>query len=141
MSTLTHELSLSRTNGLRQWPFHLGAAADVVVGLGLVLFAGNIARLAMPEHDTILGFATSSVMRFLGVFLILFAIETVVLARSQGRLARYLSWIVMANWATVALAIILLAASHSAFSAIGIAALMVVAAAVGIFAFLQQKSL
>lgn len=141
MTTLTHELPLSRNITRKLWPFHVGAAADVLVGLDLVIFAGDIARLLMPEQVTILGFATASVMQVLGVFLILFAIDTVVIARSQGQLARFLSWIVAANWATVALAVVVLALWHAAFSAMGIAAVAIIAVAVGIFAGLQQRAL
>ncbi|HEV8647008.1 MAG TPA: hypothetical protein VGR01_15725 [Burkholderiales bacterium] len=141
MTTLTHELPLSRNITRKLWPFHVGALADTLVGLDLVIFAGDIARLLVPEQATILGFATTSVMRFLGAFLILFAIDTVVLARSQGRLARFLSWIVAANWATVALAVVVIALWHAAFSVMGIAAVAVIAVAVGIFAALQQRAL
>lgn len=123
MTTLTHELPLSRNITRKLWPFHVGAFADTLVGLDLVIFAGDIARLLMPEQGTILGFATASVMRFLGAFLILFAIGTVLIARSQGRLARFLCWIVAANWTTVALAVVVIALWHAAFSAMGIAAL------------------
>ncbi len=141
MSSLTHEIFLSRTNGSKQWPFHVGAAADVLVGLDLVFFADYVAQLMMPEQATILGFATASVMRFLGVFLILFAIETVVVARSQGAMANFRTWIVAANWATVAMAVVVIAGWHAAFSAIGVAALAIIAVAVGIFAALQQRAL
>jgi len=90
---------------------------------------------------TILGFTTASVMRFLGIVLILFAIETALIARSQGALGRFRSWIVAANWVTVALAVVVIALWHAAFSAIGMAAAAIVAVAVGIFAALQQRSL
>ena len=139
MSTLTHQLPLSRNAGL--WPFYVGAVADVAVGLALSLFAADIAHLLMPDQVTILGFATASVMRFLGVFLLLFALETVVVAWSQGAMATFRSWVVAANWATVAAAIVVLALWHSAFSAIGIVAVAVVGVAVGTFAALQRRAL
>lgn len=141
MSALTHDLPLSRSTGLRMWAFHAGAAADVVVGLALTFFAGDAARLLLPEQPVILGLATASVMRFLGVFLILFALETVIVARSTGSMARFRSWIVAANWATVALALVVIAVWHAAFSAIGIAAVAVVAVSVGTFAALQRRAL
>ena len=141
MTTLTHEITPSRTNGRTHWPFNVGAAADVIVGLDLAFFADYVARLTMPEQATILGFTTASVMRFLGIFLILFAIETTLIARSQGALGRFRSWIVAANWVTVALAVVVIALWHAAFSAIGMAAAATIAVAVGIFAALQQRSL
>ncbi|MGH8631353.1 MAG: hypothetical protein ACREU7_11410 [Burkholderiales bacterium] len=141
MSALTHDLPLSPNPGRGMWPFHLGAAADVVVGLALTFFAGDAARLVLPEHPLILGLATASVMRFLGVFLLLFALETVIVARSTGAMAKFRSWIVAANWATVALALVVIAMWHSAFSAVGIAAVAVVAVSVGTFAALQGRAL
>lgn len=141
MTAFTHEISLSRTNGRKQWPFHVGAVADVLVGLDLVFFADYVAQLTMPEQATILGFATASVIRFLGVFLILFAIDTVLIARSQGTLGRFRSWIVAANWATVAMAVVVIVLWHAAFSAIGIAAVAGIGVAVAVLAFLQHRSI
>jgi hypothetical protein len=141
MSTLAHELSDARAAGRGLWPFYVGAAADVVVGLGLAVFAGEAAALLMPQQDAIGGFAAASVMRFLGVFLLLFALETVIVARASGAMARFRSWIVAANWATVAAALVVLVAWHAAFSPLGIAAVAFVGMAVGTFAALQQRAL
>jgi hypothetical protein len=141
MSTLAHESPLSRSAGRKPASFYVGAVADVVVGLDLTIFGPEIARLILPDHVTIRGFESASMMRFLGLFLILFAIETVVVARSQGTLGRFRSWIVAANWATVVLAVVVLAAAHSAFSVLGIAAVVAIVVAVGVIAFLQGKSL
>ena len=63
MSTLTHEMSLSRSAGRKLWPFHVGAAADVVVGVGLVVFSGTIASLIMPAHEEVAGIATATILR------------------------------------------------------------------------------
>ena len=141
MSALAHEISRRHPDPRNPMAFHIGAAADVLVGMGLTVFAGDVASLLLPQHAEILGIAAASVMRFLGLFLILFAIETVVVARSQGALGRFRSWIVGANWATVALAIVVIAAWHAALSMLGIAAVAAIAVAVGLFAFLQGRSL
>jgi hypothetical protein len=141
MSTLVHQLADSRASGRGLWPFYVGAAADVAVGLMLTAFAGEAAALLMPERDTVLGVATGSLMRFLGVFLLLFALETVIVARASGTMAKFRSWIVAANWATVALAAVVLALWHAAFSALGIAAVTFVGMAVGTFAALQKRAL
>ncbi|MEX0959495.1 MAG: hypothetical protein WDZ63_09430 [Burkholderiales bacterium] len=141
MSAIAHSASVSRPASRGLWPFHLGAFADVVVGLDLVLFADHIARLAMPHQATILGFEPESVMRGLGVFLILFAIETVVVARSSGALARFRAWVVAANWATVALAAIVIAFWHGAFSAIGIAGIAAIGLALAVLSTFQQRAL
>lgn len=140
--TLARQTSSALHQGARRlWPFYVGAAADTVVGLDLLIFAPDVARLLLPGQATLFGFASESVMRFLGAFLILFAAETVLAARSRGGLARFRSWIVAANWATVVLAIVVLALWHSLFSAIGILAMSVVGAAVGVLAYLQGRTL
>ena len=141
MTTLTREIPLSASAGRSLWPFHVGAIADVVVGLDLVAFSGAIAGLILPQQATILGFSSAAVLQALGLFLILFAIETVVVARAQGMLARFRSWIVVANWATVGLAALILAVWHGALSAPGIAAVAIVATAVAVLAALQQRAL
>lgn len=130
-----------REGARRLWPFYVGAAADIAVGLDLLVFAPDIAQRVLPGQATVFGFAAESVMRFLGAFLILFAAETILVARPRGGLARFRSWIVAANWATVALAIVVLALWHSLFSAIGILAVGVVGAAVGVLAYLQGRAL
>jgi hypothetical protein len=123
------------------WPFYVGAAADTVVGIALTAFSAEAAGLLLPEQAAILGLATASVIRFLGLFLILFALETVIVARATGTAARFRSWIVAANWATVALALLVLVLWHSALSTLGIAAVAAVAVSVGAFAALQHRAL
>lgn len=141
MTTLTRDMPLSASTKRSLWPFHVGAIADVVVGLDLLAFSDPIAGLILPQRATILGFSSAAVLQALGVFLILFAIETVVVARARGRLAQFRSWIVGANWATVVLAVLVLAVWHAAFSAAGIAVVAVVAAALAVLAALQQRAL
>lgn len=139
MSSLAHDLPLTRRHGM--WPFYVGAAADTVVGIALTVFSAEAATLLLPERPAILGFATASVIRLLGLFLILFAFETVIVARATGSAARFRSGIVAANWATVALALLILVLWHSALSPLGIAAVATVAVSVGAFAALQHKAL
>lgn len=122
------------------WSFHVGAAADAIVGLGLVAAAPQVAGLVLPSHSEVAGLATAGILRGLGIFLVLFAIETVAVAHAQG-LARFRSWVVAANWATVALVVGLLATVASAFSAIGIAAVAVIGLFVAGITVLQQKAL
>ena len=141
MSTLTHEMSLSRSAGRKLWPFHVGAAADVVVGVGLVVFSGTIASLIMPAHEEVAGIATATILRGIGVFLILFATQTAIVARPHAALARFRSWIVAANWATVALAAGLIVAANAAFSAIGLAAVAVIGVFVAAITAFQQRAL
>lgn len=123
------------------WPFHVGAAADVGVGVGLLALAPQIASLILPAHSEVAGLAIAAILRGLGLFLILFALETVVVARAQGTLSKFRSWVVAANWATVALVVVLLIAAGSAFSAIGVAAVAVVGVLVAGITVLQQKAI
>lgn len=141
MSTLTRKLSLPVSTGRSLWPFHAGAIADVVVGLDLLFFADPIAGLVLPQQAAILGYSSAAVLQALGAFLLLFAIGTVVVAHAQGTLARYRSWIVLANAATVVLAALILAFWHAVLSAAGIAAVVVVAAALALLAGLQRRAL
>jgi hypothetical protein len=140
MTAFSSETSLYRPAGSALWPFHVGATADVVVGAGLAVFASPAALLIMPGHAEVLGIPASAILRGLGTFLVLFALETVLVAR-EGVLSRYRSWVVAANWATVALAVALLAAANFAFSAIGLAAIAMIGVFVAAITLLQQRVL
>jgi hypothetical protein len=123
------------------WPFYFGAAADIAVGVALLLFSGPIAAVMMPDQSIISGFAAASILKFLGAFLIVFAIETIIVARPGGRFARFRSWIVAANWATVVLAGVVLVIGHSLFSALGVGLVAAIAVALTVVAYLQRQSL
>ena len=131
----------NRESSRSMWAFHAGAAADVAVGMGLLAVASQIAPLILPTHPEVAGLATAAILRGLGLFLILFALETVVVAKARGMLSKFRSWVVAANWATVALVVVLLLAAGSAFSAIGIAAVAVVGVFVAGITLLQQKAI
>jgi hypothetical protein len=131
----------ARESSRSLWPFHAGAAADVAVGAGLLALAPQIAALILPSHAEVAGLATAAILRGLGVFLILFAVETVVVAKARGMLSRFRSWVVAANWATVALVAFILVTAGSAFSAIGVAAVAVVGIFVAGITALQQKAI
>ncbi len=140
MNAFANQASLSRTAARSPWPFHVGATADVVVGAGLAVFASPAALLIMPDHAAVLGISAAAILRGLGIFLILFAIETVLVAR-EVTLSRFRAWIVAANWATVALVLVLLAAANFAFSAIGLAAIAMIGMFVAAITVLQQRAL
>lgn len=141
MSASSSQSFLSRLIERKPLPFYVGAFADTVVGLGLVALAETITPMILPDHPTILGLTVSAVLRFLGLFLLVFALDTVVVARSNGALGRFRSWIVAANWATVALAVLVLGLWHGALSLLGIALVATIALAVGVFASLQQRAI
>jgi hypothetical protein len=131
----------NRESSRSMWPFHAGAAADVAVGAGLLALAPQIASLILPAHPEVAGLATAAILRGLGLFLILFALETVVVAKARGMLSKFRSWVVAANWATVALVVVVLVATGSAFSATGIAAVAVVGVVVAGITVLQQRAI
>lgn len=139
MSTLTQPLPTSTANARRLAPFYIGAAADILIGLELALFGPAIAQLLMPAHEQVLGMPAGTLLRVLGVALIVFAIDTIIVARSRGKLAQFRSWIVKSNFATAAFAVMLLLAAHSAFSTFGIAAIAVIAVALAGIAWWQHK--
>lgn len=141
MNAFTHENSLSRNAGRALWPFHVGAAADVAVGAGLIAFAVPVAGLILPSHAEVFGISSAAILRGLGIFLVLFALETVLVARARGMLARFRSWVVAANWATVALVAGLLAGANAAFSGIGLAAVALVGIFVAAITVLQQRAI
>jgi hypothetical protein len=141
MSATSTSSLVSRLVARKPLPFYVGAFADTVVGVGLVTFAEAMAPMILPDHPTILGIEVSSVLRFLGLFLLVFALDTVVVARAGGALGRFRSWIVAANWATVAAAVLVLGLWHGALSLLGIAMVAAIALAVGVFASLQQRAI
>lgn len=138
MTTLTQ--SLPATHAARSpLPYYLGAAADAVVGLELALFGPQVARLAMPTLDTLFGADPGVVLRIVGVALLVFALDTMLIARSPGRLGRLRPWIARANLATAALGAIALLTAHAAFSPIGIAAVALMSAALLLIGWWQQR--
>lgn len=141
MSVASLQSALARLIERKPLPFYIGAFADTVVGVGLITSAEFIAPMILPDHPTLLGIAVASVLRFLGLFLLAFALDTIVVARSNGALGRFRSWIVAANWATVALAVLVLGLWHGALSPLGIALVATIALAVGVFASLQQRAI
>ena len=66
--------------------------------------------------------------------------ETILVAR-EGAPSRFRSWVVAANWATVALVLVLLVAANFAFSAIGLAAIAMIGVFVAAITLLQQRAL
>lgn len=141
MTTLAHAARSTREATRSLWPFYAGAAADTVVGTDLIVFSSTIARLLLPAHETVAGIPTESIMLLLGVFLLLFAAATILAARAHGPLVRFRAWIVAANGATVALALMLSILAFNAFSPIGIGALLLLAVALGTLTALQRRAL
>ena len=138
MTALTHSLPAAPATR-SPLPYYLGAAADVLVGLELALFGPQVAQIAIPALDSLLGAEPGVVLRVLGVVLLVFALDTVLVARSAGRLGRLRSWIARANLASAALGILLLLTAHAALSPIGIAALAIISVALLVVGLWQQR--
>ena len=140
MSTLTQSIPSSATAARSLAPFYLGAAADIVVGLELALFGPNVAQFLMPTLESLLGAEPGTVLRVLGAALIVFAVDTILIARAQGRLVRLRPWIAKANLVSAALAALLLLAAYPAFSSVGIAAIAAIAVALAAIGVWQHKA-
>jgi len=140
MSTLIQSIPSSTTAMRPLAPFHLGAAADIVVGLALALFGPDVAQRMLPTLQSLLGTEPGTVLRVLGIALIVFAVDTIVIARARGRLARLRPWIAKANLASAVLAGVLLLLAYPAFSPIGIAAVAAIAVALVLIGWWQHKA-
>ena len=70
----------------------------------------------IPAVERLLGTDPGMALRALGVVLIVFAIDTLLVARSKGRLGRLRIWIANANLASAALGALLLVTAHAALS-------------------------
>ncbi len=93
----------------------------------------------MPTLDTLFGADPGVVLRIVGVALLVFALDTVLIARSPGRLGRLRPWIARANLATAALGAIALLTTHAALSPIGIAAVALMSVALLLIGRWQQR--
>ncbi len=138
MTVLTHSLPAAHATR-SPLPYYLGAAADVLVGLELALFGPQVAQIAMPALDSLLGAEPGVALRVLGVVLLVFAIDTVLIARSAGRLGRLRSWIARANLASAALGALVLLTAHAALSSLGVAALAIISVALLVVGLWQQR--
>lgn len=140
MTRRTSEHSTEHATRARTlWPFHLGALADCIAGLGLIAFSKAIAATLLPAHEQLLGFATPSVLQFIGVILILFALETLLVARTSGPLKRFRPAIIAINWATALAALALAVLAFSALPGITVAVLVSMGLALAALATLQRR--
>lgn len=141
MASVTHveprSVSASRGRGA----FYAGAAADIVLGLDLLLFGGWLAGLLLPGQPELFGLSTAALLRVVGAALLIAGLDTILLARSEGRLGRLLPAVPALNWAFAAAMALVLVAGHAALSAVG--AVLVAALGVGsvVLALLQQRAL
>jgi len=138
----THMHPLGRGIGRRpQLPFHLGAGLDLVLGLDLALFGDRVADLLLPGRAEIFGITAGTFMQALGIVLLLFAAETIVLARAKGGLRRFLPAIPILNGSWVAISLVVVTLWHDALSGAGIGIVLLVALLVGALAAAQGHSL
>ncbi|WP_295124832.1 hypothetical protein [uncultured Chitinophaga sp.] len=103
-----------------------------ITGLGLVIFA--------PQAATLLGVAGATpIVRETGIFLVLFSI--LVIFAALNRRAGIVKLITTLDITWVLGSVLLIALAGSSLSAIGIAAIAMVACWVGLMAFLQRQGL
>jgi len=120
--------------------FYVGAAIDLVLGLDLLLFGPALAALLMPGQAEVLGVASGTLLRVLGALLIVFALDTVWLARSPN-LRRYLPLVIAANWVWVAVSAVAIVAGYSVLSTVGVVAIAAAALIAAELAIFQRRAL
>src|SRR5690606_2167219 len=106
----------------------------------LLLFSPALAALLLPGQAEVLGVASGTLLRAFGVLLIVFALDTVWLARTQN-LRRYLPLVIAANWAWVAGSAVAIVAGYSVLSTAGIVAIAAVALITAELAIFQRRAL
>jgi|SRR5690606_19526828 len=138
MSATSASPAIRPVRGL--WPFYAAGALDALVGLDLLLAGPSLAAWLLPGAESLLGVAMGSVLRALGVVLLLVGLDTVVCARSPG-LRRFLPALVAAAWVWVTASALVLALDARYFSPAGMAAVALLACAVALLAVLQSRAL
>lgn len=141
MVTMTDAGETARRGGASLTAFHVGGGLDLLLGADLLLFGGWVAEKLLPGAPEVLGFEAATVVRIVGALLMVVGADTLLMARSTGRLRRLLPAIVWLNWGWVAGSALLLLAAGSAFSGLGIAAVIAVAVAVAALAVAQGRAL
>ncbi|HEX7044014.1 MAG TPA: hypothetical protein VF203_05310 [Burkholderiales bacterium] len=136
-TAVVHETAV-RARSLRS--FYVGAAIDLLLGIDLLLFSPALAALLLPGQAEVLGVASGTLLRAFGVLLIVFALDTVWLARTQN-LRRYLPLVIAANWAWVAGSAVAIVAGYSVLSTAGIVAIAAVALITAELAIFQRRAL
>lgn len=131
----------ARRGGGRLTAFHVGGGLDLLLGADLLLFGGWVAETLLPGAPEALGFEAATAVRVVGALLMVVGVDTLLMARSTGRLRRLLPAVVWLNWAWVAGSVLLLLVAGSAFSGLGIAAVIAVALVVAALAVVQARAL
>jgi hypothetical protein len=141
MVSMTDAGDAPRRGGANMTAFHVGGGLDLLLGADLLLFGGWVADKLLVDQAEVLGMEPATVIRIVGALLLAVGAETLLLARSTGRLRRLLPAIVWLNWAWVAASALLLAVAGSAFSGLGVAAVGAVAIVVAALAVAQGRAL
>lgn len=119
--------------------FYLAAGFDALLGFDLIVFSGPIAAAALPETPALFGLETATILQILGILLVVFAAETVFLARTKSRFARLLPAIVWCEWAWVAASVAIGIVAFAAFSTVALVVIAIVAFATAELALFQHK--
>lgn len=139
--TLTAGTATARRPRSPMTSFYAGAAIDLVLGLELMLFGGWFAALMLPDTPQILGLSTALLLRLAGGVLLLFAVDTFIVARSQGRLARFRPAVMAANWVGAALCLGLALLAAPVLSTVGVTLLVGLALIGAVVAMTQKRAL
>lgn len=119
--------------------FYLAAGFDALLGADLVLFSGPIANVALPGRTVLSGLESALAVQILGALLIVFAMETVFLARTKGVFTRFLPVIVWCEWAWVAASAAIGIFAFAHLSTLALLAIAIVTVMTAELALFQRK--
>jgi hypothetical protein len=121
-------------------PFVVGAAADLLLGLDLLLAGELMAEWLVPGAPAVAGIATASIMHAVGALLLAVAVAT--LAFTWLDASRKTLWsIVLLNEAWIVGSAVLVIFAHDAFSGAGNAIVLGLAAILAGLTYAQFRNL
>jgi hypothetical protein len=121
-------------------PFVIGAAADLLLGLDLLVAGNFMAAWLAPGIPTVLGVPTGTVLHIVGAALLIVAVAT--LAFTWLDASRRTLWsIIVLNEAWVIGSAVLVAVAHEAFSGVGNGIVLGLAVILAALTFFQYRNL
>lgn len=121
-------------------PFVIGAAADLLLGLDLLVAGNFMAAWLAPGIPTVLGMPTGTMLHLIGGALLVVAVAT--LAFTWLDASRRTLWsIIVLNEAWVIGSAILVAVAHEAFSGVGNGVVLGLAVVLAALTFFQYRNL
>jgi hypothetical protein len=121
-------------------PFVFGAAADLLLGLDLLVAGNFMAAWLAPGIPTVLGVPTGAMLHIVGAALLIVAVAT--LAFTWLDASRRTLWsIIVLNEAWVIGSAVLVAVAHEAFSGLGNGIVLGLAIILAALTFFQYRNL